>query len=1306
MTNQYALAGAQQNKASRFAPIWTNRFCTGLVTQRSPLRTNSPGVYEKFGYAGQDALIAGSNVEISNRLTPIRRPGCSLYNSASFSNAVDFFYDFRLFNTTSEQIKVMVDTTSAFYEGTGPSNQNLVFTKSAGAGQTIPLGVGNTLFFGNGVDQKKWVQTLTTWSANTAYVLNPSAGQIQTFFIDPNGNIQQLTACILTISSVTVTAGGTTGFANTCTVTVTSDQVLTKVLSIGLQPIFSGLSAGNNTWLNALTGTSVPTITVVASGTFSFGTNHATYGATSDTGLGTILAGGNPYSGTSAPAWNTNLLGTTNDTTGGGTAQWTNRGTPLENWGIAAPTTAPTVNTGASVSAWQANTYYGNSSVVFPVTNVAITSNVLTITTSATLTNRLAVGSTVSFQNVGVATFLNGQTVSVLSVSLHSFTANFTNANYTAADSGSFSFFTACIIDSNGNIQQVKTGGTSGGTTPAWASSVGATTTDGSVTWVCIQLAPLAWAAHTAYASGQFITATANGTNCLFQGSNPVSAVQISGAVTAYFWPSVPNSFGSFAQVHPLSTGSASATATGNSLMFNPPALTGSPDPNIKPMQWATFNASGEITGYTTPWSGATEGYDMVVTCNLVIPAPGNYTFQINHDDGMYWGIGSGSATGSSPSKISGPSNNPFGQSVTAVNGYALMGANNVQGNNNDTYVVSFTAADTYPIEIDFSQYLNEQQLVVNVNGNSPVTGPIQSQATAPVWPAWTTAGAPAYPTVTESRGQLQWTNIGPVTDHQWHSVTKFQNTQTIIDSNGNIEAPFEAGVSGTTSAPKWATGINQLTKDNPNLVWINQGAGTAPAGGSLSTFNGGWIYYPALVNTLTNTVSNAGIASVSTGNFVGSSGVTITGGLPTVIDPQTDYVAIFRTKDGGTAPFLINGLYNSIYTVPLSTYQASGYTDTSPDANLNIEESPALNGENTPPGVGATNLAFHLNRIFFSIGNTVYWTDGPDAPIGNGLEGVQGINNAVFPSLVKRIVPTAQGAFVYTVSDIYIISGNGTATSPLFPLPWAPGIGLLSYNALDVNGTTMGLFTTDQQFIVLDPSSGVSEHGFPIGDQLDGTGTWSGPGAKALFNPSNVYVTWHVSGSQDKAWYVTDGATGWFRLNPTAAPESGMMWSTFATITGGCRAVQSIEVSPGVHNLLIGPATSGQILKRDISTNADNGTSYLANFVMGSIVLAQPGQIAETAFITTDSKAVGTRPTLGILMDEISGVFDPISRWENDPPKLVASSSTYAQRFYLMEGENPALCRHLQIQVNWPAENTPSELYSLTIFGGFSAEN
>ncbi len=237
---------------------------------------------------------------------------------------------------------------------------------------------------------------------------------------------------------------------------------------------------------------------------------------------------------------------------------------------------------------------------------------------------------------------------------------------------------------------------------------------------------------------------------------------------------------------------------------------------------------------------------------------------------------------------------------------------------------------------------------------------------------------------------------------------------------------------------------------------------------------------------------------------------------------------------------------------MPLSTYLTSGYVDSTPDTGLNNLIQAALEGENTPPALGAINLTYHLNRIFYSIGNIVYWTSGPDTPDGNGINGTSPLNYDSFPSLVKRIVPTASGALVFTVSDVYLIQGSGTASSPIQSgIPLMKGVGLLSYNALDVNGSIIGFFTTDNQFCIIDPSSGVDYAGFPIGDQL----RLNNGGVGTSWNAANVYVAWHVSG-EDQGWYVCDGATGWYRLMPTPTPEQGYTWSPFAQIVGGAGAV------------------------------------------------------------------------------------------------------------------------------------------------------
>jgi hypothetical protein len=174
--------------------------------------------------------------------------------------------------------------------------------------------------------------------------------------------------------------------------------------------------------------------------------------------------------------------------------------------------------------------------------------------------------------------------------------------------------------------------------------------------------------------------------------------------------------------------------------------------------------------------------------------------------------------------------------------------------------------------------------------------------------------------------------------------------------------------------------------------------------------------------------------------------------------------------------------------------------------------------------------------------------------------------------------------------------------------------------------------------------------------------------------------------------------------------PEVGTPWCPKANIVGGAGAIQSCETTPGNLQLLIGPPpnTTGPILFRDYTNYQDNGANYPAYFTFGSIVLAHPGQIASIEFFTVDShKFVGARPlTLGILLGEISGNFEPICHFVNDPPQLPPSNSLWNQRFYLMQSNEPIECRHFQLKVLWEPQNFPDEVESVSPFGGFLQES
>ncbi len=150
---------------------------------------------------------------------------------------------------------------------------------------------------------------------------------------------------------------------------------------------------------------------------------------------------------------------------------------------------------------------------------------------------------------------------------------------------------------------------------------------------------------------------------------------------------------------------------------------------------------------------------------------------------------------------------------------------------------------------------------------------------------------------------------------------------------------------------------------------------------------------------------------------------------------------------------------------------------------------------------------------------------------------------------------------------------------------------------------------------------------------------------------------------------------------------------------------------------MLIGQtSSSSNILARSITATSDagttdsNGSTYAVYGVVGSIVLAQPGQVAKVSFITTDSVNVGSPLILGVIMDEAlpyyTGSFDILKHWVNDPPNLPPSKSILAQRFYLSDDEDVvAYCRHMQILFQWTPETAMNELQTLTIFGAYEVE-
>jgi hypothetical protein len=538
--------------------------------------------------------------------------------------------------------------------------------------------------------------------------------------------------------------------------------------------------------------------------------------------------------------------------------------------------------------------------------------------------------------------------------------------------------------------------------------------------------------------------------------------------------------------------------------------------------------------------------------------------------------------------------------------------------------------------------------------------------------PAW-----PANQGLQVTDGTVVWTNVGRTMS--WTNIgatTNITSVAQILDPNGNLQSVQQAGktADGTTTIT-WGTELGSFTTDG-TVIWVNAGPWAVA-----STATAQWGY--AYKNSIGD-ISEMSPASTSTTVLLGNA-VTLQG--MGSADPQVTTIIIYRTAQGGSTFLYLDEIPN-----PGATTWT--YVDTTPDSGLNVTIQAQVNGEGTPLPAGATCMAYHLQRFFVAVGNVTYVSSGPDA-IASTSSGNAGFNTTfTSQSKIIRYWVSPLGLVIFTVRDSYIILGTGTADDPLYQTTFIDGLPLLNYDAFTTHLTTPYLLLGTNMLVALDPSAGITEVGFPIADRLE-----------TDFNASTAYVTYHSQSSKENALYVDDGVGSWYRMSATTAPETGLNWSPKATLAIPSSAVQSVEVTPGVSRLLIGPPPQGgQIRMRDLTTNTDIGVPFTAHATFGSIVLAHPGELAAIAFITLEAERAGSRAALSILLGEIystdSAPFEPLGRTRQDPPLLPPSNTLYSDRYHFLQSQNPAWCRHFQMDIAWPAEDAANELLTFTIFG------
>lgn len=487
---QFDVAGVRPEKPSKFNSLTTLKQIGGMQTQRSPLTSIATRYDSRYLGGKPDSLIAGSNVEISNKLLLQRRPGLVPYGSVSIP-APDFFFSWQqstlanfigtvdpnLVTYPSGNLQLIVDTALNINGGApgsiynySPTSAGIILNKSNLSQQTSFSTVINTMYMGDGVDLYKMTgaNLLTQsnsfgtapWSTNDAVI---TTGQI-----DPTGaaNASFVTFSLSSTAAYltqTVTPNYMPVSNNTFTLSVWMKSntgaptiFLEMMDSTGAVMVNTQQTLSTHWQLYQVTGTAAngaTSVQVFIIDPSSTSAHYFVYGAQ-------LEAGG--------PATPTVIT--------------TNKPLGVWLWGIQAPTAAPTFTTtsqtGSTGQAWQPNTAYSQTTLT--LTSVSATTNSTAVyhgTISGGGFNAL-VGRYVKI--TGFTNSANNTTApGFLCTASSTVALTLSNLAAVAETHAGVATLLDTVVDSNGNLEVAYTPGTSGSSQPVWNPVAGNSTADG-----------------------------------------------------------------------------------------------------------------------------------------------------------------------------------------------------------------------------------------------------------------------------------------------------------------------------------------------------------------------------------------------------------------------------------------------------------------------------------------------------------------------------------------------------------------------------------------------------------------------------------------------------------------------------------------------------------------------------------------------------------------------------------------------------------------------------------------------------------
>lgn len=321
--------------------------------------------------------------------------------------------------------------------------------------------------------------------------------------------------------------------------------------------------------------------------------------------------------------------------------------------------------------------------------------------------------------------------------------------------------------------------------------------------------------------------------------------------------------------------------------------------------------------------------------------------------------------------------------------------------------------------------------------------------------------------------------------------------------------------------------------------------------------------------------------------------------------------IEIYRTSDGGGSYLFAGAVTNPGAFLPWV------FDDFVSDANLDVLLVAPLGHQNDPPPGApgstittqvATITAYWNGRLWIAAGNFVYFTAGPDCTNGIPEESCPPGNRFQFagPVIGLEPIPNGAGLLVYLADRVNVILG-GPETISFYPDDFLNNFGISSPNALFKDGTQIGQFTTQAQYIELNGKDkvDVGEH---IADYL-----------ASNFTPVKTYATQHRNGL-DVGLFLSNGVDRIVRYGTNIGA-----WSVPAFPVFGAGALQSIETSVGTYSLMAASPTGGvtgsvALINPTSGVTTGAGTAWVNP---SNIIAGNPASYATVTFASQGTSAI-----------------------------------------------------------------------------------